>query len=411
VKKLKIILISHYFPPEVGAPQTRLYELARHAVQEGHQVTVVTGFPNYPTGIVSAGYRRRLVSEEDLEGIRVIRTWVYATPNRGFVRRILNHLSFALSSLVALPRVGAADVLFVESPPLFTGIAALAYSAIKHAPYVFNVSDIWPQSAVELGALRNPAAIRVAEGLEMNLYRRAAMVSVVVPGMLGRLTSRGVPEHKLALLTNGVDTNSIHPSPPNSELAHELGLDGHKIFLYAGTHGMAQGLDIVVRAAQITKDPDIRYLLVGEGAEKEALMRKVQAEGIANVQFLPNQPRRRIRDLLNLAYGALVPLRRLDLFRSALPSKMFEAMAASKPVIASVWGEAADLVETARCGLVVPPEDAVAMRDAVEKLAARRSLATELGENGRRYVLDHFDRRVIGDRFIKLLTVAAAKGR
>jgi glycosyltransferase involved in cell wall biosynthesis len=406
---LRIVVLTHSFPPEVGAPQARLFELAKRAAAAGHSVTAVTGLPNYPTGVIPPEYRGGARREETMDGVRVIRTWVYATPNRGFVRRILNHLSFALSSLTALRKVGRVDVIFVESPPLFIGLAALVYTRVKRAPYIFNVSDIWPQSAVELGALRNGFAVRLAEMLERHLYRRAARVSVVTPGMQERLAARGIPREKLFLLTNGVDTGVFNPALPNAQLAQTLGLDERKIFLYAGTHGMAQGLDTVLEAAKQTKSPGVVYVLAGEGAEKAALIKKAEAEGIANVRFLPNQPRAVMPALLNLAYASIIPLKRLDLFKSALPSKMFESMATAKPIVASMWGEAADLVERAGCGVVVPPEDAAALRDAVEKLAGDPELARELGEKGRQYVSANFDRQVIATRFIDLLTETAGR--
>jgi len=406
---LRIVILTHYFPPEVGAPQARLYELATRAAAAANQVTVVTGFPNYPTGVVPPEYRGHFQMEESMDGIRVIRTSVYATPNRGFLRRILNHLSFAASSLTAVRKVGAADVVFVESPPLLIGIAVLAYRHLKRAPYVFNVSDIWPQSAIELGALRNRFAVRLAEMLEQHLYRKAARVSVVTPGMVERLAQRGVPREKLFLLANGVDTSVFQPAPPNLELARSLGLDERKVFLYAGTHGMAQGLGTILDAARQTKNSEVFYVLAGEGAEKDALVKRAESERITNVRFLPNQPKRVMPDLLNLAYATIIPLRRLDLFKSALPSKMFESMATARPIVASLWGEAADLVETAKAGVVVAPEDPGALSEAVEKLAADPALARDLGENGRQYVKEHFDRERIASRFLELLRDAAER--
>src|SRR5438309_745333 len=305
---LRIVMLTHYFPPEVGAPQARLFELASRAARAGHTVTVVTGFPNYPTGIVPPSYRGRFRMVEEMDGIRVIRTWVYATPNRGAVRRILNHLSFAFSSL---------------------------------------------------------AATRL----------------------------RG----------NGVGTPAFRPAAPNMELARSLGLDGRKVFLYAGTHGMAQGLGTILDAAKQTRNSDVLYVLAGEGAEKDALVKRAESEGIANVRFLPNQPRRVMPDLLNLAYATIIPLRRLDLFKSALPSKMFESMATAKPIVASLWGEAADLINAAGCGIVVPPEDPAALQEAVEKLATDPGLARDLGAKGRAFVQEHFDRDRIASRFIDLL--------
>ena len=286
-------------------------------------------------------------------------------------------------------------------------MAALAYRHLKRAPYVFNVSDIWPQSAVELGALRNRVAVRAAEWLEARLYRKAARVSVVTPGMLDRLAARGVPRDKLFLLTNGVDTNAFRPAPPDAELARRLGFDERKVFLYAGTHGMAQGLEVVLEAARQTRNPEVLFVLAGEGAEKDALVARANNENIANVRFLPNQPKDVMPGLLNLAYATIVPLKRLDLFKSALPSKMFESMATSRPIVAALWGEAADLVEEAHAGIVVPPEDPAALRDAVEKLASDPELARRLGEQGRAYVIEHFDRDVIASRFLELLHEAS----
>jgi glycosyltransferase involved in cell wall biosynthesis len=406
-RSLRVIFLTHYFAPEVGAPQSRLLELASRLVAAGHTVTVVTGFPNYPTGIVPPDYRGRRSMEEQVDGVRVLRTAVYATPNKGFMRRILNHLSFAVSSITAVRRTGPADVIFVESPPLFIGLAALAYTRFKRVPFIFNVSDIWPQSAVELGALRNRLAIRLAEMLELHLYRRAARVSVVTPGMVERLAARGIPREKLFLLTNGVDTALFRPAEPDLDLAVRLGLLGRKVFLYAGTHGLAQGLDVILEAAKKTTDKNVLFVLAGEGAEKERLVAKATMEGITNVKFVPNQPKSAMPALLNLAYATIIPLKRLDLFKSALPSKMFESMSAGRPIVAALWGEAAELVEEAACGLVVTPEDPNALRAAVEKLATDPELARRLGDNGRSYVIAHFDRSQIAARFLDLLRQAA----
>jgi glycosyltransferase involved in cell wall biosynthesis len=406
---LRVTFLTHYFPPEVGAAQSRLIELATRLAEAGEQVTVVTGFPNYPTGEIPPAYRGKGFMEERMNGIRVLRTWVFATRNKGFFKRILNHISFVLSAPTAVPRLGRTDVIFVQSPPLLVGVPALVFNRLRRAPFVFNVSDIWPQSAIELGALRNPLAIRAAEWLERHLYRRAARITVATPGILERLAARGVPREKLVLLTNGVDTSEFQPAAPQTELAAELGLDGRKVFLYAGTLGLSQGLDTVLEAAKLTRDPDVLYVLLGDGADKEALVAKAQAERIANVRFLPSQPKDSMPGLLNLAYASLIPLRRLDLFKSALPSKMFESMAVGKPLVAALWGEGADLVSNARCGLVVEPENPEAMHDAVAKLVADPTAARTMGENGRHYVTEHFDRARIATRLRELLHETAAR--
>jgi len=400
---LRVTFLTHYFPPEVGPAQTRLHELAKRLIKAGQAVRVVTGFPSYPAGVVFTGYRGMLFMEDRVDGIRVLRTWVFATRSRGFLGRILNYMSFPVSSLLATRKLGRTDVIYVQSPPLFTGLAALWFARLKRAPFIFNVSDIWPQSAVELGILRNRFAIRIAEMLERHIYRRAARITVPTPGILERLAARGVPREKLFLLTNGVDTAAYQAATSDLELSRQLGLDGHKVFMYAGLHGLAQGLDVILEAAKLTRNPEVLYVFVGDGADKAALVAKAQAEGISNVRFLPIQPTSTLPALLKLVYATVIPLRRLDLFKTALPSKLFDSMAAGRPIVAPLWGEAAALVETADCGLVVEPEDAGALQQAVEKLAADPELARRLGEQGRRYVVEHFDRDDIAARLVKLL--------
>jgi glycosyltransferase involved in cell wall biosynthesis len=408
---VRIAILTHYFPPEVGAPQTRLFELARRFVAAGDEVSVVTGLPNYPTGVVAEGYRGHFALEERMEGVRVLRRWVYATPNRGFARRILNHLSFAVTSVTAARRLGAVDVLLVESPPLFVGLGAFALAWLKSAPYVLNVSDLWPQSAIELGMLRNRAAIAVAEALERAMYRRAAYITVPTAGMVEALVARGFSPDKVRLVTNGVDTEAYRPRPPDPAFAARLGLDSQKMFLYAGTHGISQGLEVILEAATLTKDPDIRFVLAGEGAVKPSLMARADEEGLANVTFLPNQPKEAMPALLSLAYATIIPLRPIDLFRSALPSKMFESMAAGRPIVASLDGEAADLVRRAGCGLVTTPRDGRELASAVEKLAADPDGVREMGALGRAYVVEHFDRATIARQLSRLLHDAARSKR
>jgi glycosyltransferase involved in cell wall biosynthesis len=406
---LRVTFLTHYFPPEIGAAQTRLSELATLLTEAGDHVTVVTPFPNYPTGVIHPGYRGKRSMEESMDGVRVLRTWTYATRNRGFFKRILNHLSFSFSAYSALRRMGPTDVFYVQSPPLFVGIAALGMSRIKRVPFVFNVSDIWPQSAIELGALHNPIAIRLAEMLERHIYRRAVFITCATPGIVRRLAEKGVPESKLVLLTNGVDTATFRPESPEGALARQLGLDGHRIFLYAGTHGLSQGLEVVLEAAKLTRNPDVLYVMVGEGAKKDELVDKARQEGIHNVRFLPNQPKSLMPSLLNIAYASIIPLRRLDLFKAALPSKMFESMAVGKPLVVALWGEGAQLVETAGCGLVVEPEDPNAMQKAVETLVADPGLARKMGERGRDYVVRNHDRRQIAARLHDVLAEAAGR--
>jgi len=404
---MRVMFLTQYFPPEIGAPQIRMFELAKRLAAAGHDVSVVTALPNYPTGVIQEGYRGHFGMEERMDGVRVLRRWVFATPNAGFFKRLLMQFSFVFSSLTAVRKVGPVDVIFVQSPPLPIGLAALVYSRLKRAPFVFNVSDIWPQSAIELGMLRNRFAIRLAEMLEMHLYRRAARVTVPTHGIQDKLASRGVPRHKLVLLTNGVDTTIYQPAAPDPELARRLGLDGRKVFLYAGTHGLSQGLDVILEAAKMTGNPDVLYVLAGEGADKATLVDKAAAEKIGNVIFLPNQPKSSMPTLLNLAYAGIVSLRPLDVFRSALPSKMFESMAVGQPLVAALWGEGADVVRDARCGVVTEPGNARELRDAVESLAGDPEGAKQMGRNGRVYVDEHFNRDKLAVQLARILREVA----
>lgn len=411
-RRLRIMFLSHYFPPEIGAPQARMFELAKRLTDGGDAVTVLTAFPNYPTGIVHEGYRGRFAMEERLDGVRVVRRWVFARPNAGgLFSRMFNWLSFVLTSLTAARTVGPVDAIYVQTPPLPIGLSVLMYSRLKRAPFVLNVSDIWPESAIQLGMLRNRLAIRMAEWLEMHLYRRAARVAVPTPGMLERLAARGVPRSKLVLLTNGVDTKTFQPLPADPQLARSLGLDGHLVFLYAGTHGLSQGLEVILDAARLTQDPNILYVLAGEGADKASLVARAEAEHIANVRFLPNQPKATMPALLNLAYAGIVSLKPLDVFRNALPSKMFESMAVAQPVVAALSGEGAELVNVAGCGIVTPPGDATALRDAVVELAADPQRAHAMGLRGREYVDEHYNRDRIAVRLRRLLLEVARPER
>ena len=406
-----MVFLTHYFPPEVGAPQTRMIELAQRLTQAGDAVTVLTAFPNYPTGVIPGSYRGRFAMEENMDGVRVLRRWIFATPNAGVFKRLVNHFSFVISSVTAVRALGRTDVIFVQSPPLPIGIAAVILSKLKRAPFVFNVSDVWPKSAIELGMLTNPLAITLAEALERFIYRHAARITVPTTGIYDELAARGIPRDKLFHLTNGVDVDLFHPAAPDPVLARRLGIDGRKVFMYAGTHGLSQGLDVILEAAKLATNPEILFVLAGDGADKPALVRKAEAERIANVRFLPSQSKTSMPDLLNLAYAAVIPLKPLAVFKSALPSKMYESMAVGQPIVASMWGQAADLVRAADCGIVSQPGDATALRDAVESLAAHPEAARRMGGRGREYAVEHFNRRRIAVRLRGLLQETASKRR
>jgi glycosyltransferase involved in cell wall biosynthesis len=403
---VRLLILTQYYPPETGAPQNRLSDLAQRLHQAGHQVTVLTALPNYPRGEIFENYRGRLLMEESRSGIRIVRTWIYATPRKGFVRRLLNYFSFVFSSFVlGVWKAGSPEIVIVESPPLFLGLSAWLLAFFKNARLVFNVSDLWPDSAVAMGILHNPWLIRLSKWLEEFLYRRSFLITGQTQGIVDNIQSR-FPDKRVALITNGVDIKRfMHAAGDRkSEIKNEFALTDKFVVGYAGLHGLAQGLESVIQAAGLlATEKDIVFAFFGDGPEKEKLVQLVNHLGLQNFRFHPSQMTERMPAIIGSFDIALVPLRRLELFKGALPSKMFEAMAAAVPIVVSIDGEARALVERARAGLFVEAEDSKAMAGAILELYRDRERLTTLGLNGRQYVIEHYDRQKIAERFERLL--------
>jgi len=411
---MRVLYLSQYFPPEVGATQTRAYEMAAGLVRAGHQVTMLTEVPNHPQGIVHPKYRGRLWTRERLDDIDVIRVWVKASPVKTMGARLSFYLSFMVGATLAglLLAGGHYDAIYATSPPLFVGGAALALSLLRRIPLVFEVRDLWPESAVALGELRNPLFIRWATWLEELCYHRARRVVIVTAGIRDRLLERGFPPKQLALIRNGANTDLFRPQPGAGEaLRHELGVGDQFLVLYAGIHGIAQGLEIVLQAARRLEDADhIRCLFVGDGPCKADLLRLREQLGLSNVIMLDAQPREAIPAYLSAADIALVPLRRLELFRSAVPSKMFDAWACECPVVLSIEGEARRILEQAQAGIFVEPESAESLAEAIETLSASRHRCREYGANGRHFVEAHCSRQAQARQLVDLLEALQTTG-
>jgi glycosyltransferase involved in cell wall biosynthesis len=387
-----ILFISRYYPPEKAAAAVCVSEIARRLVVLGYQVTVLTTVPNYPTGVIPFPYRALPIQEEWLDGVRVVRVWSYMCANAGFGRRILAQLSFGLLAPV-LGHHAARDVdcIIVGSPPLFNVIAARVLAWRRRCPYIFWVADLWPESAVQLGALRNRLAIRLAEWLEWTTYRRAHLVWTVTRGMSDTLLRRGLPAEKILFLPNGVDTKKFAPIP-QSEARAALGWDEHFTVLYAGTHGLSHGLETLLHAADLLRDHDtIRFVLVGDGAEKGRLMDLARELALKNVLFLDAVSHDEVPRLLSAADICVAHTRRLQLFEGMLPIKMYEAMACARPLILALNGEARQLVEEAGSAVVVEPENATALAAAILQLFSHRDEAISMGLRGRAYVQANFE--------------------
>ena len=372
---MRVVLLTHYFPPELGAPQTRLAALARGLAAVGDEVTVHTCAPHYPTGRTLPPYRNAWFQEERDGDVRVVRSLVWPAPNRGFGRRLADHATFALTALGTARRVGVSDVVVVESPPLFLAAAAPVYARRLAARLVLNVSDLWPDSAVELGVLRRGRAIAAARAVETSAYRNADLITAPTSGLVSSLTDNEAAASKVERVTPVVDLERFSDVRPLERGAGPLRV------LYAGTLGLAQGLRGVIEAAGRAAGA-VELTIAGDGAEAGVLGEL--ATGCPNVRLLGSVPADQIPRLYSEHHLAVVPLRDVPLFRGALPTKVFEAMAARRPVLVAARGELAELVEGARAGEAVPPEDPVALHAALRRLAhASEEELRRMGDAGR----------------------------
>lgn len=404
---MRILYLSQYFPPEIGATQTRAYEMARGLVQAGHRVTVVTEFPNHPSGVIPPKYRGKWHQRAELDGIDVLRVWVKASPVKNFRTRMAFYLSYMVSAVLAgAQRAGGRfDVVYATSPPLFVGAAGLALRLLKHAPLVFEVRDLWPESAVALGELGNPRAVAWAGKLEQLCYNRASHIVVVTEGIRQRLLARGQPASKLTLIPNGANTDLFRPQPKNLALRGQLGIaDDAFLVVYAGLHGLAHGLENALLAAQrLQPVSGIHFLFVGDGPQKLALIDLARQLSLTNVRFHDAVPEAELPAILAAADLGLDTRRRLEISRDTLPVKMFSYMACGLPVLLAIEGEAADLLAMAQTGLVVPPEDPTALADAVLALRRDPDHLARLAANGPGFVRAHYSRRSLADRLVQVL--------
>lgn len=410
---MTILVICHYFAPEPGAPSARILELARAWTRTGHQVKVITCLPNHPTGIVPAQYRGRLYCREKMDDIEVYRNWVFATPNEGIIRKTFSHLSFMVSSvLFSLFRSGPADVVIVSSPTFFSLFSGYLFSRAKRAPFVVEVRDLWPAAIIELGVLTNRILIRILEALELWIYRVASHVVVVTESFKENLVARGVNEQKVSVITNGADLDRFFPGPKEDSVEQELDCKGKILVLYAGAHGISQDLGTVIRAAEmLMRHEDVLFGFVGEGAEKEQLRQMAVQLGLNNVRFLPAQPKDRMAAFYRTADICLVPLRNVPLFKTFVPSKMFEIMACARPIIASLGGEAAQILRRSGGAIVVPSGDPERLSEAILELVADEERRQRMGSNARRFVAQHYSRSRLAGDYERILLSCVVSGR
>jgi len=389
----------------MGAPSARTYEHAKVWVQEGHEVVVVCGLPNHPDGIVPPEYRGKLLVREEMDGIKVLRGWLYATPNRGVVKRSFAFLTFMLSSmLVAIFVAGKCDVVVATSPQMLCGLAGYIVSLFKRVPFVLEIRDLWPAQIVDLGVIKNRFIIWLLYKLEAFLYRRAEAIVTIAPAMSREISERGFGKEKIFTIPNGIDENFFKPLGRRSKVREEKGWkDDDVIVMYIGTMGLSQGLDVILKSAMVLKGEEkLKFVFVGAGADKERLIGIAKEWGLSNVEFYPPVRKAEMPEWYGAGDIFVVPLKRRKVFLYNIPSKMFEIMACEKPIVLGVEGQAREILEDSKAGICVEPENANEFADAILKLAKDSNLRAELGKNGREYVVKHFSRIENAKRYLEI---------
>jgi glycosyltransferase involved in cell wall biosynthesis len=403
---MRIIYLCQHFPPETGAPQIRVYEVSKELIQRGHQVEVLTAFPHHPKGVIPDEYKGMFYLYENWDGIPVHRSWIYPSPKGSFWKRLASYFSFTFSAFYSLAKSKPTDVIICNSPPLFLGITGYIGAKLKRAKFVFNVADIWPESAVELGILKNKPFIRMAEWLENFLYKKSWKIATATDGIKDYMIRKGKNPEDVFLLPNGVNTNTFSPLEPDTALIEDLKLTGKKVFMYGGNLGYAQGLDSVLEAAALLKNdtPDAHFLFVGDGQEREKLLAMKEELQLDNVTFYGSVPVSEMPRMFSIADYSVVSLRNIDLFKGARPSKIFPAISTGTPVLYCGEGESASILEEYNCGKIAPPENPEGIAGAIRELMAVTDEDYKIMvHNGRELAVDQYSWRSIVDDLLSQL--------
>ncbi|MDX2173771.1 MAG: glycosyltransferase family 4 protein [Bacteroidota bacterium] len=404
---MKLLILTQYFPPEVGAPQNRLFELAVRLQKLGVEVTVLTAMPNYPQMEIYEGYKNKKYVHEEMDGLKIHRASIFVSKSKSIIKRLQNYFSFVISSAKTGKKIkGSFDFLMCESPPLFLGYSAMYLARKKNAKLVFNVSDLWPESAEKLGVVTNKWLLKLAYNLEKKLYKKSVLVTGQTQGICVNINKR-FPEIKTYWLPNGVDLSYYNPEniiDTNWREKHNFSQTDF-IFLYAGIIGIAQGLEIIINVAKNFKNiTSLKFVLMGSGPEKEKLQKLKDELTLENVFFLEPVPKKEMPSVLKSIDAAIIPLRKLDLFLGAIPSKIFENLAMEVPILLGVDGEAKELFITkGNCGLFFEPENEADLTQKITAITSHKKLALEYGKNGRKFVNDFFNRENIATNFYSKL--------
>lgn len=409
---MHILFLTHYFPPEVNAPASRTYENAKRWVKAGHQVTVITCAPNHPNGVVYPGYKNRLWQWDELDGIRILRVMIYISANRGVKKRIANYLSYMFSATAFCRLVKRVDLVVSTSPQFFCGLSGYFVSRLHACPWVVEIRDLWPESILAVGAITNKNVVNLLQRLERFLYEKADHIVSLTQSFKRHIVGKGIPDEKVSIITNGADLEKFTPLPKQNGFRKRNNLNGKFIVSYVGTHGMAHALETVLETGKMLEgEPRIQFLLVGDGAEREKLVKLKTELDVRNVLMLPQQKKEDVFEILAASDACMVLLRKTDLFKTVIPSKMFEAMAMERPVILGVDGESREIVEKSNTGICIEPENAEELAAAVLKLDGDTELLHKLGNNGREFVEGYYNRDTLANEYLSLLVRIGSQGR
>jgi colanic acid biosynthesis glycosyl transferase WcaI len=407
---MKVLLITQWYAPE---PAKLLTDLAESVRQRGHEITVLTGFPNYPTGKIYPGYKLKVFQREEINGIPVIRVPLYPSHDRSSSKRALNYLSFSQSTAMLAPWLARKpDVIHVYHPPLTSAWPGWVLSRLWRVPFTYEIQDMWPETLGATGMMSQNRVLRLVGGFAKWVYRRAAIIRVISPGFRDNLIEKGVPAGKIRVISNWADTEMFRPLPPDEQLAQSLGLQHGFNIMFTGNIGFAQGCGTIIEAAERVRDlTEVRFVFVGGGADSERIQGMVRERGLTNVKFAGSYPYDAMSRLYSLADVLLLSLRDDPLFRITIPQKTLVYLACGKPVLAAVGGDAADVVVQAGAGLACPPGNADMMAQTVRRLVSMpRAELQRMGENGRRAALEQYGKDYLVGKMIEMFE-DAARGR
>lgn len=401
---MRVIYLCQHFPPETGAPQIRVYEVSKELIKRGHQVEVLTAFPHHPKGVIPEEYRGMFYLYEEWDGIPVHRSWIYPSPKGSFWKRLASYFSYTFSAFYSILKSKPTDVIICNSPPLFLGITGYLGAKLKRAKFVFNVADIWPESAVELGILTNKRFIKMAEWLEKFLYKKSWKIATATDGIRDYMIRKGKREEDVFLLPNGVNTDTFLPREKDTSLLKDIGIEGKKVFMYSGTLGYAQGLDSILETAALLQksEPEVHFLFVGDGQEREKLEKMKEDLSLTNVTFYGAVPVTEMPRMFSIADYSIVSLRNIELFKGARPSKIFPALSTGTPVLYCGVGESAEILNEYQCGRIAEPENPKAIAQAVRELTSIGKVEYEkMCVNGRELAISQYSWKSIVDDLLQ----------